>query len=84
MTHSVGALYEAKTWLEGLLRNGPVSAVDIEQAARDAHVSVSTLRRAKIALGVTNERRGQSGKQGGGGWWWNVAERPTSADRLQR
>jgi hypothetical protein len=60
---------EARRLLLDLLRKGPVPARDVRAAALAAGISLSTLERAKLALGIQArpERRGP-----GGVWTWEL------------
>jgi len=53
---------EAKEFLLTILRDGPVPAEEVFQAAAEADISQGTLRNAKAALGVVSEKaRGERG-----------------------
>ncbi|MBI3782619.1 MAG: AAA family ATPase [Deltaproteobacteria bacterium] len=62
------ALDEARDWLTEALASGPRRASEIQSGARNATISDATLRRARVALGVTKEKR----EFAGGGWWWSL------------
>ena len=57
------ALASAEDCLRAVLADGPVRATIIEDVAREQGVSGPTIGRAKTALGVRSERRGDR-------WWW--------------
>ena len=44
------ALDQAREWLRSVLADGPLSAVDVKAAAKEAGVSIATVRRAKVGL----------------------------------
>ncbi len=62
-----GARREAEDFLTEILTAGPVLASEVKQEARAAGISESTLRRAKLALGVKVRREGFGP---GGSWHW--------------
>ena len=66
-------LEEAKSFLQGLLANGPMAPDAIMEEARRAGISTATLRRAKTALGVVS----RPDKVGGvvRGWNWHLPTR---------
>lgn len=66
-TEGGSALEEACSFLLEELESAPKSAKDIEKSAKDAGISVSTLRRAKDKLGVISKRFGQQ-------WKWVLPE----------
>ena len=47
---------EAKAWLEGILKNGPVSSRDILKQAKADGICEKTLRTAKKELGIKSDR----------------------------
>lgn len=57
----------ATEFLLDVLADGPVLAVDVKQAARDADISIVTLKRAKQGLGVESRREGFG--RGSQVWW---------------
>jgi DNA repair protein RadA/Sms len=59
-------LNEAISFLESMLKNGPVAARKIQEEAKDVGISEDTLRRAKDSLGVIVEKNGTNGGQ----WEW--------------
>lgn len=65
------ALYEAAAVLHSILADGPVLAKDAMKIARESCIATRTLRRAKVVLGVKNERIG-FGK--GGKWAWKLPD----------
>jgi putative DNA primase/helicase len=65
---------EAEEILQNALQAGPRSRAWIEQHAKRKGVSWRTIERAKAALEVIVERRGEAGKRGGGSYWWRLPE----------
>lgn len=65
-----GAKGEAMTFLRDLLKDGPMSASSVKDAADAEGVSERTLKRAKSALGV------RSVKDGLGAWQWHLPMAP--------
>jgi archaellum biogenesis ATPase FlaH len=59
-------LNEAISFLQSVLKNGPVAARKIHEEAKDAGISEDTLRRAKDSLSVVVEKNGSNGGQ----WEW--------------
>jgi AAA domain len=76
------ALDEAKEFVQETLKNRAVLSTSLEEKAQSAGISASTLRRAKVDLGVI-------AKKGGNGPWWSMlpdslaAEEGTSEDDHQ-
>ena len=66
---SPGAKDTAKQWLHTILAVGPMSATEVEEAAKAEMISERTLRRAKQDLGV------HAFKQAGR-WFWTLPNRP--------
>jgi putative DNA primase/helicase len=66
------ALIDAANLLELLLISGPLAAKDVFCEARDAGVSVASLRRAAQILRVKKRRVG--GVAGGGHWIWELPD----------
>lgn len=66
-TNSMSVFDRAKQLLLKSLKDGPCSATEMENTARRAGISDSTLKRAKSVLGV------QSAKLGNG-WVWSLAD----------
>jgi hypothetical protein len=64
-----GALDEAKELLSDELNDGPRQCDIVQGAAKQAGISLSTLRRAKDVLGIKSVRMG-FGK--GGKWAWRL------------
>jgi putative DNA primase/helicase len=62
-----GDLEEAKEFLAELLKNGPVSAEDVKEAAEENDISEKTLRRAKKDLGIKSDKG-----EFRGGWQWRL------------
>jgi hypothetical protein len=84
---------EAEDFLETLLPDGPVPKAVVEEEAKAANISPSTLRRAKTSLGVVAARENQlGGERGAGRWVWNLPAReemgrgvqPHDVQRAQR
>jgi RecA-family ATPase len=64
---------EAEYFLVSLLSDGPVPKAQVEEEARAANISDSTLRRAKTFLGVIPEREYEvGGERGAGRWVWKL------------
>src|SRR3712207_9162193 len=62
---------EAEDFLVSLLSEGPVPKAMVEEEAKAANISESTLRRAKTSLGVIPERENKvGGERGAGRWVW--------------
>ena len=55
------ALEQAREFLEVLLTEGPVLYTDVQRAAKQAGISLGTLKRAKPLLGVKSRRRPEDG-----------------------
>jgi putative DNA primase/helicase len=66
---------EATDFLADLLDAGPVSAKDVQSAAREAGIGVKSLRTAKDALGIKPEKSGMKG-----GWVWSLRRCPNNAE----
>jgi len=58
-------LSKARRFIESSLLNGAVSAIDMEQMAKEQDISIKTLHRAKTELGVISNKRG-------GQWFWEL------------
>lgn len=54
---------KARRFIETILENGPVLAVDVFEKAEEQDISISTLNRAKEALGVISVKQGEQ-------WFW--------------
>src|SRR5215217_468432 len=64
---------EAEDFLLSLLSDGPVPKAQVEEEAKAANISESTLRRAKTSLGVIPERENAvGGERGTGRWVWKL------------
>src|SRR5215216_3712985 len=64
---------EAQDFLVSVLSGGPVPKAQVEEEARAANISDSTLRRAKTSLGVIPERENAvGGERGTGRWVWKL------------
>jgi len=68
------ALAEAKAVLRDILANGPLTATEVKGQATQAGIAPQTLRRARLELGITLERKGVTG--GGGYWIWALPDEP--------
>ena len=77
---SGGARQEAADWLQGVLADGPVNAVDVKKRATGDGIALRTLDRAKAALNVEATRQGF-----GGPWVWLLPARsaPSSPEERQ-
>jgi len=64
------ALDEAVDWLHAVLGLGRVEAKRVERLARDAGLSMTTVRRARKLAGVVSEREGFGP---GGKWYWALS-----------
>lgn len=58
----------ATEWLQELLADGPMKVAELEQQAKDAGLSWSTVRRAQRALNI----KPQKDSVFGGGWHWQL------------
>lgn len=67
-----GVLQEAVAWLQGVLADGPVKAVDVKKRAAADGITARTLDRAKAVLKVEATRQGF-----GGPWVWALPARST-------
>jgi hypothetical protein len=65
------ALQRAKDFLEDHLSDGPVPAIDVKAAAREAGISERTLRRASQAIPVRSHKVGRPGEAGH--WEWSLS-----------
>jgi hypothetical protein len=65
---------QAEQLLQDALTNGPRPVSWLKQHAARKRVSWRTVERAKAALEVIVERRGEPGKRGGGSYWWRLPE----------
>jgi AAA domain/Domain of unknown function (DUF4326) len=63
---------EAEAFLRDALAGGPRPRAWIEKGAKAKGISWRTVERAKAALEVIVERRGEPGKRGGGSYWWRL------------
>ena len=63
---------EAIELLNEVLADGPVTASQVKQEAKDARISERTLARAKKTLGVMSYREGETGERGKGRWLWKL------------
>ncbi len=70
---------DAEEFLRFVLEEGPRLATDVEREAKEAKISISTLRRAKDSLGVRSRKFG--GKFGGDAkWYWTLPEDTQTED----
>jgi AAA domain len=65
---------EAEAFLRNALAGGPRPRAWVEKGAKAKGISWRTVERAKAALEVIVERRGEPGKRGGGSYWWRLPE----------
>jgi AAA domain len=63
---------EAEAFLKDALAAGPQPRAWIEKGAKAKGISWRTVERAKAALEVIVERRGEEGRRGGGSYWWRL------------
>jgi hypothetical protein len=63
---------QAEKLLQDALAKGPRAVAWLKQHAARKRVSWDTMKRAKEALEVIAERRGEEGRRGGGSWWWRL------------
>ena len=66
------SLAAAMAFLKEKLREGPLDASAIWNAASDQGLSVITVKRAKVKAGVITRRVGAAGKRGGGKYMWEL------------
>jgi putative DNA primase/helicase len=74
---------EAEDFLRDILRDGPRPAKDVEGEAKEAGIAWRTVNRAKKTLGVTTERKAESGDGLGrsGRWYWSLPSTSGSAPK---
>jgi hypothetical protein len=72
-----GQLEDAVDFLETLLADGPVDVAQIRTEREDVGISPSTLKRAKVKLGVLSQRQG--GLADKGRWTWALPTKGTKA-----
>src|SRR5207249_1267975 len=65
-------LDQAEAILQDALEGGPRPVSWLKQHAARKRVSWDTIKRAKEALEVIVERKGEEGRRGGGSWWWRL------------
>jgi putative DNA primase/helicase len=68
------AVEEAEEFLRTLLADGPVAQREVQVAARDAGISMSTAKKAKRELGVQSVAVRVEGVRGVQGWSWSLPE----------
>ncbi len=85
------ALVEAVHFLQTILADGPMPADEVVKAARKAHISEPTLKRARFDAGVGSRRQNKpGGRRGEGDWLWYLKDRiedelpPHPDDHLER
>src|SRR5688500_15465696 len=66
------AVAEAEEFLRNLLAYGPVAQREGQAAAREAGISMRTIKRAKEELGVDSVAVREEGKRGIQGWSWSL------------
>jgi hypothetical protein len=71
-------LMEAVDWLQGVLRNGPVSSTVVEERAGIAGIKKATLRRAKERLQIVSRKLEMEG-----GWCWTLPKMLKNAEDAQ-
>jgi hypothetical protein len=59
----------AKLWITDRLNDGPLQSSEIEAAAKEAGISISTLKRAKFKLPVVSKKDGPNGE-----WRWHLVQ----------
>ena len=69
VTSFAPARAKAEGFLQKLLVNGPIPTRRIEAKAKDAGLSMTSIRRAKDWLGVKASKTGLNG-----GWCWSLPE----------
>jgi hypothetical protein len=73
-----GAKAEAKTFLEGILADGPIGSQAVIDAARQAGISEKTLQRAKKAIGVVSKKDSTFV----GGWFWKLPDNEDGQSKM--
>jgi RecA-family ATPase len=68
------AVEAAEEFLRSLLADGPVPQREVQAAAREAGISMRTIKRAKEELGVDSVAVREEGKRGIQGWSWSLLE----------
>jgi hypothetical protein len=68
------AVEEAEEFLRTLLADGPVAHREVQVAAREANISMRTIKRAKEELGVESDAVREEGRRGIQGWSWGLPE----------
>jgi RecA-family ATPase len=68
------AVEEAGEFLRTLLADGPVAQREVQSAAREAGISMATIKRAKEELGVDSVAVRERGKRGIQEWLWSLPE----------
>jgi RecA-family ATPase len=63
---------EAEVFLRQQLATEARPVAWLQKLAKDKGISWTTVKRAKEALEVIVERRGEEGRRGGGSWWWRL------------
>src|SRR5215207_3310576 len=75
---SQGELARAKAWLLEKLKDGPVPFNELEAAAREADISLSTLKRAKKKLPVVSKKDGPNDE-----WRWHLVQEVQGGQECQ-
>jgi hypothetical protein len=65
---------KATDFLRSTLAEGRVRQPHVEELAKEAGISTTTLKRAKSDLGVISEHVGDKGQSGGGEWYWRLPD----------
>ena len=73
-------LEEAKRFIQEVLAKGAVKVKDIFREASNAGISIPTLKRAKVALGVKSARRQEAMGGANGYWEWFLPDRGWQQD----
>jgi hypothetical protein len=68
------AVEAAEEFLRTLLADGPVAQREVQAAAREAGISMSTAKKAKRELGVQSVAVREEGVRGVQGWSWSLPE----------
>jgi hypothetical protein len=63
---------KAEDFLRQALADAERPVAWLQKVAKSKRISWRTVQRAKEALEVIVERRGEEGRRGGGAWWWRL------------